>query len=146
MRALIQRVKSAQVRVNNTIVGEIGSGVLTLLGVGEADTEKQVEWMISKILKLRIFEDDQGKMNLSLLDLKKEHLIVSQFTLYGDCSKGNRPSFISAGKPEVAQKLYEKSVELSQFMGVKTQAGKFQAHMEVSLINDGPVTLWIESP
>ena len=144
MRALIQRVKWARVHVDGTCVGEIGPGILTFLGVGQGDTEKELDWTLTKILNLRIFEDETGKMNLSLLDVKGEHLIVSQFTLYGDTRKGNRPGFSAAAPPAEAAKLYEKALELSRAKGVKTAGGKFQAHMEVSLLNDGPVTLWIE--
>ena len=150
MRALIQRVKKAKVSVDGQVVGEIGPGILTFLGIKNGDSEKEMEWIISKIAKLRIFEDDQGKMNLSLLDLSAAqknvgHLIVSQFTLYGDTAQGNRPGFSEAARPDVAKVLYEKAVSFSKSLGLATQAGEFQAHMEVDLINDGPVTLWIES-
>lgn len=144
MRALVQRVKWGKVIVDGAVVGEIGPGILTFLGVGSHDTEIDVEKLIGKIVKLRIFEDPDGKMNLSLLDNHYSHLIVSQFTLYGDLSKGNRPSFIDAGNPELAKRLYEKSIEVSRALGIKTETGRFQAHMEVSLLNDGPVTFWIE--
>lgn len=144
MRALVQRVSQARVRVNGEVVGEIGPGILTFLGVSTKDSEQEVSQIIQKILKLRVFEDDAGKMNLSLLDKKYSHLIVSQFTLYGDSSKGNRPSFIDAARPEQAQTLYEAAIELSKKLGVHTQSGKFQADMKVELINDGPVTLWVE--
>lgn len=144
MRALIQRVKSASVRVEGQIVGKIGPGLLTFLGVSATDTEVEADKIIQKILKLRVFEDDAGKMNLSLLDKKGEHLIVSQFTLYGDTTKGNRPSFIDAARPDVANALYEKAVFVSRAAGVKTETGKFQAQMDVELVNDGPVTLWME--
>jgi D-tyrosyl-tRNA(Tyr) deacylase len=145
MRALIQRVKWAKVSVGGQIVGEIGPGILTLLGIKNTDTEKEVEWTMSKISKLRVFEDNDGKMNLSLLDLKLEHLIVSQFTLYGDTEQGNRPGFADAARPDLAQALYEKALHVSRDLGIKTEAGKFQAHMEVSLLNDGPATFLIES-
>ncbi len=144
MRALIQRVKWGKVSVDGNSIGEIGPGIVTLLGVGSNDTEADVIRVITKISKLRIFEDSAGKMNLSLLDLGYSHLIVSQFTLYADTSKGNRPSFIEAGNPELAKSLYEKALSVSRELGIKTECGKFQAHMEVSLLNDGPVTLWIE--
>src|SRR5688500_15392284 len=138
MRALIQRVKWAKVEVDGAVVGEIGPGVLTLFGVGAEDEgakgEAEMERLISKILKLRIFEDDAGKMNLSLVDKGYAHLIVSQFTLYGDASKGNRPSFVAAAKPEIANALYEKAIAYSRAQGVKTEGGKFQAHMEISLL------------
>lgn len=144
MRALVQRVKWARVVVDGEVVGEIGPGILTLLGVGAHDSETDAINLMCKIAKLRIFEDAHGKMNLSLLDQSYSHLIVSQFTLYGDTSKGNRPSFIDAGKPELANALYEKSIEVSRGLGIKTEGGRFQAHMEVSLLNDGPVTFWLE--
>ncbi len=145
MRALIQRVKWAKVIVDGKTVGEIGPGILTLLGIKNTDTEKDVQWTVGKISKLRIFEDSDGKMNLSLLDQKLEHLIVSQFTLYGDTEQGNRPGFADAARPDVAQALYEKALQFSRELGIKTEAGKFQAHMEVSLLNDGPATFIIES-
>ena len=146
MKALIQRVKKAKVTVSGELVSEIGPGILTFLGVSHLDTMDDVKWIIEKVSKLRIFEDDQGKMNLSLLDLKQDHLIVSQFTLYGDCEKGNRPSFISAAKPDVAKELYEKAIQHSQQLGLNTKGGRFQAHMNVEIDNDGPVTFLIESP
>jgi D-aminoacyl-tRNA deacylase len=145
MKAVIQRVRSAKVVVEGQTLGEIGKGILTLLGVGLGDTEKELEWMIQKIAKLRIFEDEQGKMNRSLLDTAGEHLIVSQFTLYADTRKGNRPSFISAAPPEVAKPMYEKALELSRGLGIKTAGGQFQAYMDVSLLNDGPVTIILET-
>lgn len=145
MKAVVQRVSSAQVVVDGEIVGTIGRGVLTLLGVGNGDTEKELEWLISKILKLRIFEDGAGKMNLSLQDIGAEHLIVSQFTLYGDARKGNRPSFVDAAPPETARILYEKALKLSQAQGVKTEGGRFQADMKVTLVNDGPVTILLDT-
>lgn len=145
MRAIIQRVKSAQVLVEGRGVGKIGPGILTLLGVGPGDTEKEAEWLVSKIVRLRIFEDDQGKMNRSLIDIGGAHLIVSQFTLYGDLSKGNRPSFVGAAAPDLAVRLYERALELSRATGVPTEGGQFQAHMEVSLVNDGPVTLMLDT-
>ena len=147
MKALIQRVKWAKVVVDGKTVGEIGPGILTLLGIGADDTEPAVERLLSKIAKLRIFEDSDGKMNRSLLDLGEAggHLLVSQFTLYADTSKGNRPSFIGAGKPELAKGLYERAIEVSRSLGLRTESGIFQAHMEVSLLNDGPVTLMLES-
>lgn len=147
MRALVQRVKWAKVVVEGKTVGEIGPGLLTLLGVGARDTEAEAERMIAKIVKLRIFEDGAGKMNRSLLDLGATggHLLVSQFTLYGDAAKGNRPSFVAAGSPELAKALYAFAIEASRRLGLRTESGIFQAHMEVSLLNDGPVTLMLDS-
>lgn len=147
MRALVQRVKWAKVVVDGKTVGEIGPGLLTLLGVGARDSAVEVERIIGKVAKLRIFEDSDGKMNRSLLDLGAQgaHLLVSQFTLYGDTSKGNRPSFIDAGNPELAKTLYNRAVEISRSLGLKTETGTFQAHMEVSLLNDGPVTFLLDS-
>lgn len=144
MKVVIQRVSSAKVSVDKCVVGEIKRGLLTFLGIAPADTEKDVEWMINKIIKLRIFDDQNGKMNLSLQDVKGEHLIVSQFTLCGDLEKGNRPSFAGAARPEVAAPLYLKALEISKASGVKTEGGTFQANMEVSMVNDGPVTFVLE--
>ncbi len=144
MRAVIQRVKSAEVTVAGETVGKIGCGVLTLLGIGPKDTEADLDWMMGKIARLRIFEDSEGKMNRSLQDIGGEHLIVSQFTLYGDCSKGNRPSFVDAAPPSFAEPMYLKALEKSRALGLKTAGGKFQAEMQVSLVNDGPVTLVLE--
>lgn len=147
MKALIQRVRWAKVVVEGRTVGEIGAGLLTLLGVADGDTSHDVDHLVGKIAKLRIFEDGEGKMNRSLLDLGTEggHLIVSQFTLFADTSKGNRPSFIGAGKPDHAKTLYELAIDRSKALGLRTEAGIFQATMEVSLLNDGPVTLMLES-
>lgn len=149
MRALIQRVKWAKVDVvegdSRRTVGQIGPGILTLLGVHASDTENHAQKMVEKILKLRIFEDTQGKMNLSLTDVKGSHLLVSQFTLYGDTKQGNRPGFSEAARPEQAKALYDHALLVSKNSGIETAGGQFQAHMEVSLLNDGPVTLWIES-
>jgi len=147
MKALVQRVKWAKVVVEGNTVGEIGTGLLTLFGVGHGDSETETERMIGKIAKLRIFEDSAGKMNRSLLDLGADggHLLISQFTLYADTSKGNRPSFGDAAKPEIAKALYDRAVEISRSLGLKTATGIFGAHMEVSLLNDGPVTLMLDS-
>ncbi|NBU20656.1 D-tyrosyl-tRNA(Tyr) deacylase [bacterium] len=145
MKAVIQRVKEAQVVVNGAVVSQISQGILTLLGIAQGDTEAQVKKLIQKICDLRIFEDENQKMNRSLLDIGGSHLIVSQFTLLGDTSQGRRPSFIQAEKPELARALYERALIMSREYGVKdTQGGVFQADMKVSLINDGPVTLIIE--
>lgn len=145
MRAVIQRVKSARVEVDGQVVGEIGPGILTLLGVGAQDTAAVAEKLVTKILKLRIFEDEAGKMNRSVLDLGFEHLIVSQFTLLADTSSGNRPSFIGAARPEVAQPIYLHALKVSENLGVRTAGGRFQAEMKVSLVNDGPVTLVLDA-
>ena len=145
MKAVIQRVKEAQVVVNGAVVSQISQGILTLLGIAQGDTEAQVKKLIQKICDLRIFEDENQKMNRSLLDIGGSHLIVSQFTLLGDTSQGRLPSFIQAEKPELARALYERALIMSREYGVKdTQGGVFQADMKVSLINDGPVTLIIE--
>jgi D-tyrosyl-tRNA(Tyr) deacylase len=145
VKAVIQRVKAAQVTVDGETVGKIGPGILTLLGVAQGDSEAQVEKVIRKITKLRIFEDEAGKMNLSLADVKGAHLIVSQFTLCGDTSQGNRPGFAGAAHPSVAQPLYERALEISRGLGIETAGGRFQADMEVSLVNDGPVTFVIDA-
>lgn len=145
MRAVVQRVSRSNVVVDDSKVGEINKGIMVLLGVGEGDTEKEVDYMVEKILNLRIFEDEDDKMNLSLLDVGGELLVVSQFTLYGDCRKGRRPGFSQAARPEVADDLYLKFVEKAKEKGVKTETGKFQTHMMVELVNDGPVTLLIDS-
>ncbi len=146
MRALIQRVSRAEVTVAGQSVGKINPGLLTLLGIGKQDTIQDVEWIIQKISKLRIFEDEAGKMNRSLLDIGGEHLIVSQFTLYGDTTQGNRPSFMNAAPPEQAKALYESAIEISRRLGIKTETGQFQAEMSIALSNEGPVTFLIESP
>lgn len=145
MRAVIQRVKSASVKVNGELVSEIGSGLLIFLGVAHNDTEKESEYIANKVANLRIFEDADGKMNLSLLDTGGSALVVSQFTLYGDCRKGRRPSFIDAARPEVANALYEQFISLLKEMNISTQGGTFQAMMDVELINDGPVTILLDS-
>jgi len=145
MRAVIQRVKSASVKVEGGIVGKIGKGILVLLGVAADDTEKDAVYLVEKTLNLRIFEDTQAKMNLSLLDISGELLVVSQFTLYADTRKGRRPSFIEAASPEKAALLYEYFVSESGKQLLRVETGKFQAMMDVELINDGPVTILLES-
>lgn len=144
MKAVIQRVKKANVEVDSSQVAEIGPGILTFLGIEKGDSEEQLKKLIEKICHLRIFEDDHGKMNLSLIDKKAEHLIVSQFTIAADCSKGRRPSFTTAESPILAEKIYLQAIEYSKQLGVKTAAGQFQADMQVQLINDGPVTFILE--
>ncbi len=144
MRAVIQRVKHAQVEVDKKIVGKINEGFLILLGVAPDDTKEKADAMVKKITKLRIFEDENEKMNLSIQDIKGELLVVSQFTLYADCSGGNRPSFINAAKPDLANELYEYFVEKCKEVIPVVQTGIFGAHMEVSLLNNGPVTIELE--
>ena len=138
MRAVVQRVSSSKVTVEDNITGQIKKGLLVLLGVTHEDTSSDVDYMIDKILNLRIFEDENGKMNLSLKDVGGELLVVSQFTLYGDCRKGKRPSFTNAARPEVATPLYEEFVQKSKDQDIVVQTGQFGAHMMVDLINDGP--------
>lgn len=147
MRAVIQRVKRASVTVKDLgKIAEIGPGLVTLIGVREGDTKADAEWLMRKIVQLRIFSDANDKMNLSLKDTGGGHLIVSQFTLWADCSKGLRPSFIEAARPDVAEPLYEHALQISREMNVPTQSGRFQTSMEIDLVNDGPVTLVLESP
>ncbi|HHV93768.1 MAG TPA: D-tyrosyl-tRNA(Tyr) deacylase [Firmicutes bacterium] len=145
MRALIQRVKKAEVAVDGEVIGSIGPGMLVLLGVAADDTEWDVQWLAQKTANLRIFDDGAGKMNLSLLDTGGEALIVSQFTLYGDCRRGRRPSFDKAAPPDRAEALYKLFVEQMKRLGVRTATGRFQAMMNVTLENSGPVTVLVES-
>ncbi|WP_020474080.1 D-aminoacyl-tRNA deacylase [Zavarzinella formosa] len=146
MRAVAQRVRSARVTIAGEVVGEIGRGLLVLLGVHTSDTPEQVHWLGDKIVGLRIFEDEAGKMNLSVGDINGGILVVSQFTLYGDCSKGRRPSFIEAARPETAIPLYEGFVNAIKVHGIPVATGQFGADMLVELANDGPVTLVIDTP
>ena len=146
MRAVIQRVTRCSVTVEQESVGAIGHGLMVLLGVAEDDTPQQADWMASKIPHLRIFEDDDGKLNRSLLDCGGEMLVVSQFTLYGDCRKGRRPSFIKAAAPEKGEALYDRFVEKVRELGVTVATGRFRHLMDISLVNHGPVTLILESP
>lgn len=145
MRAVVQRVTSASVSVDSVCVASIGQGLLVLLGVGETDTLKDVQFLSEKIAHLRVFEDEAGKMNVSVKDVQGEILCVSQFTLYGDCSKGRRPSFSKAAPPDAAVQLYEAFVEELTKQKIDVATGVFQAHMAVQLVNDGPVTLLLSS-
>jgi D-aminoacyl-tRNA deacylase len=145
MRAVIQRVSRAQVRVEGQMVGEIGKGILLLLGVGKGDTQPQADSLLEKLVNLRIFEDEAGKMNRSLLDAGGALMVISQFTLYADCRKGRRPSFTDAGSPEEARTLYEYFIHQAGSRGLMVASGVFQASMEVELVNFGPVTILLDS-
>jgi D-aminoacyl-tRNA deacylase len=145
MRALLQRVSRASVTVDSKIVGEIGQGLLILLGVGQEDGEAQVKLLVNKIVNMRIFEDEGGKMNRSLLDIGGSALVVSQFTLYADIRKGRRPSFIDAAHPTLAEPLVERFKEAIAAYDIPVAGGVFGADMDVALVNDGPVTIWIDS-
>ena len=146
MKALIQRVSSASVTVEGNCVAEINTGLLILLGVSESDNQKEVSWLASKVVNMRVVNDSEGKMNLSLLDVGGDALAVSQFTLYADARKGNRPSYIQAARPELAKPLYEAFVaELEKLLGKPVPTGVFGADMKVSLVNDGPVTIMLET-
>ena len=144
MRVLIQRVSKASVSLEGQAISSIGKGPLILLGIGHGDSDDQVTFLAEKVSNLRIFEDERGKTNLSVLDVKGEAIVVSQFTLYADTRKGRRPSFIDAALPDVAEPLVNRFAELLSEHGVPTQTGKFGAHMEVEIHNDGPVTIWLE--
>jgi len=144
MRALLQRVSKASVTVDEQTISAIGKGLLILLGVGHGDGEEQAKFLAEKIAYLRVFEDEHGKTNLSILDVKGEAIVVSQFTLYADTHKGRRPSFINAALPDAAEPLVNRFIELLRGQGVPTQAGRFGAHMAVEIHNDGPVTIWLE--
>ena len=145
MIALVQRVARAEVRVDGVVVGQIGNGLLILLGVHVDDTAKEVEWLVRKCSQLRVFSDDDGKMNRSVLDCAGEVLVVSQFTLYGSVERGNRPSFVDSAPPEIAEPLYHLFVErMTSTLGRPVAVGRFGAMMDVELVNDGPVTIWIE--
>ncbi len=145
MRAVVQRVRSASVTVDGDVTGEIGAGLVLLLAAGEDDTEADLEWMLEKVLNLRIFRDDEDKMNRSMLDVQGELLVVSQFTLYGDCRKGRRPSFIKALEPTRAEAMVDDFVARARARGITVGTGRFGAMMDVALVNDGPVTLLIDS-
>lgn len=145
MRAVVQRVSSARVEVAGRIAGSVGKGLLVLLGVAQGDTDRQAEWLAEKIAGLRIFEDEAGKMNLSLLEVEGTALVVSQFTLLADCRRGRRPSFTDAAPPEAADRLYQVFLAKLRSAGLPVETGVFQAHMDVHLVNDGPVTLILDA-
>lgn len=145
MRAVVQRVNSARVEVDGNVVGSIEKGILVLLGVEELDTDDDIKYLAEKVCNLRIFDDEEGKMNLSLIDVGGELLVVSQFTLYGDCRKGRRPNYMMAAKPDYAEKMYLDFVEECKKYIKKVEKGQFQAYMKVNLENDGPVTLLLDS-
>ncbi len=145
MRAVVQRVKESSVFVDNTCVGRIGRGLLVLLGIGRDDTKESIDWLIDKIVNLRIFEKEDGRFDESLLDINGALLVVSQFTLYGDCSKGRRPSFSGAMPSQEAREFFDIFVDRAKRRVADVQTGVFQAHMDVSLVNDGPVTVIIDS-
>jgi D-tyrosyl-tRNA(Tyr) deacylase len=145
MRAIVQRVLEAEVKIQNQSVGRIGGGLLVYLSVGKTDTEKDAEWIVEKLVNLRIFEDEAGKMNRSILDVQGGILLVSNFTLHGDCRKGRRPSFDAAAEPQLAQQLYEKVIELVKERRIPVETGTFGEYMQVSSINDGPVNFLLDS-
>lgn len=145
MRAVVQRVDRASVTVDNKVVGQVDKGLMVLFGVAPDDTDKDLNYIVDKVAGLRIFEDDQDKMNLSVQDVGGSILAVSQFTLYGDCRKGKRPSFDGAAKPELANSYYEKFVAALRDKGIKVETGVFRAHMLVELVNNGPVTMLLDS-
>ena len=145
MRAVIQRVKESSVLIDDEVIGSIDAGLLVFLGIGNDDGMDDIDYLIEKIVNLRIFEDTEGKMNLSALDLGKEIMVVSQFTIYGDCRKGRRPSFFAAAPPDKAERLYDVFVDKIKRYDLNIATGEFQAMMDIDLINDGPVTLLIDS-
>jgi D-tyrosyl-tRNA(Tyr) deacylase len=145
LRAVVQRVKESQVKVDDEVIGSIDEGLLIFLGIGNEDSMDDIDYLIDKVINLRIFEDVDGKMNLSALDLEKDIMVVSQFTLYGDCRKGRRPSFFDAAPPDKAERLYDVFVNKINDYDLNIETGEFQAMMDVDLINDGPVTLLIDS-
>jgi len=145
MRAVVQRVRTAEVTVAGELVGKIGKGLLVFLGVGEGDTREDAEYLVSKVVNLRIFSDRNDKMNLSLWEVGGDVLVVSQFTLWGDCRKGRRPSFVRAAEPALANALYQEFIDLLRERGIKVAEGRFQEMMDVHLVNDGPVTMLLDS-
>jgi D-tyrosyl-tRNA(Tyr) deacylase len=145
MKACIQRVSQASVKVDGHVISEIGRGMLVLLGVGQQDSESDADYLAKKLVGLRIFEDEQGKMNRSLDEIGGQMMVVSQFTLLGDCRKGRRPSFVHAAPPELAERLYASFCSIVEQCGIIVATGRFRAQMDVALVNDGPVTLWVES-
>lgn len=145
MRSVVQRVSKAAVQVNGQVIGETRMGILALIGIGLDDGSEDIRWMADKLIGLRIFEDQEGKMNLSLPEVGGEMLLVSQFTLFGDCRKGKRPSFSHAAPPERAKEIFEELVANLRHQGIRVETGEFQAHMEVTLVNDGPVTILLDS-
>jgi D-aminoacyl-tRNA deacylase len=144
MRVIIQRVKSGSVSIKGRYIAQIGKGIVILVGIGTGDSEEQAQFLADKIANLRIFEDNAGKMNRSILDVNGEAIVISQFTLYADTHKGRRPSFIEAARPEVAAPLVQRFAEMLAQLGVPTQTGEFGAYMLVDIANDGPVTIWLE--
>lgn len=145
MRAVVQRVSKAKVAVEEEVTGRIEKGLVVLLGIGREDNDADIKYLADKILNLRIFEDDNGKMNISLLDIKGELLVVSQFTLYGDCRRGKRPGFDKAARPDTAEEMYIRFVECCRGYGINVETGKFQATMMVEINNEGPVTILLDS-
>lgn len=145
MRAVVQRIREGSVTVEGRIIGEIDKGLLVYLGVGQEDNEKDIDYMLDKVLGLRIFEDENGKMNLSVIDIGGDLLVVSQFTLYGDVRKGKRPSFSDSASPEIGDKYYSEFVQKAVDRGIRVATGEFGAHMDVKYINDGPVTILLDS-
>ncbi|MBL8824021.1 MAG: D-tyrosyl-tRNA(Tyr) deacylase [Planctomycetia bacterium] len=146
MRAILQRVSQAHVSVDGSIVGQIQQGIVVLLGIALDDTPMRADWLAEKIVSLRLFPDQEGKMNISLVDIQGQLLVISQFTLYGECQKGRRPSFTKAASPEIAEPLYQYFLDACRMLGIQTEAGIFGASMQVSLVNDGPVTLILDTP
>ncbi len=145
MRVVLQRVRSGGVQVAGKLIAEIGSGLVLLVGIGPTDGDQQAQFLAEKIAHLRIFEDEQGKMNLSVLDVGGEALVVSQFTLYADTRRGRRPSFTEAAQPAIARPMVQRFAEMLRQLGIPTQTGEFGAAMRVEIVNDGPVTLWLEA-